>query len=81
MFISLFTYNLFNTLETRLFCELQKVAPNQFYRKSLICRVQKQPLDNRALRKTNREQCEATYRYELDNGHGRAESDVECNSA
>ena len=51
-----------------------------FSRKSLVFKVEKWPLDDRSLGKTNIKQCKINCRFELDIGPGTAESAVESNS-
>jgi hypothetical protein len=47
-------------------CEFQESSSNKFCRKSPLLKVQKRPLDNRSLKKTNKNQCKITCRIELD---------------
>jgi hypothetical protein len=60
--------------------EFQQSGPNSFFRKSIIFKIQKQPLDGRSLGETNTKHCKITCRVELDTEHGTTENSVEMNS-
>ena len=68
------------TLSNMLPKYLKHFTLNEFFRKSIIFKVQKQPLENRRLGKTNIKQCTMTCHFELDTGAGTAKGTVESTS-